>query len=345
MKNYTSGKSFRLVFAMVLAMSMVLCSVAALANDTITLVWYPNESAADYEPAREEFYSLIAEATGKNVVERLTTDYAIAIEAVAGGTAQICFMGAQGYIEARNKSENVMPLFVNSGASGTLDDAIYYSWICVPTENAGNYMADGEYTIEGIQGQKISFVSNSSTSGFKVPTNAILALFSQTEEWKDIDVDDLIEGGRNHFFAEVLFGGSHQGSAVNILSGKADLGTVCDTEMAPYMVLVSGEESQVGSVYEVKADASAPFDTLVGKQMTIIKSVPVLNGPFVYNAGTLSEEDVNAIQALFTSDMVANNPQIFVSSDSGLVGMFKKTAGERFVMVDDAWYNPIREMR
>jgi len=77
MKNYTSGKSFRLVFAMVLAVSMALCSVAALANDTITLVWYPNESAADYEPAREEFYRLIAKATDKNVVERLTTDYAV----------------------------------------------------------------------------------------------------------------------------------------------------------------------------------------------------------------------------------------------------------------------------
>lgn len=62
----------------------------------ITIVWYPNESAADYEPARAEFGKLVEQATGKKVEHRLTTDYAIAIEALASGTAQICFMGAQG---------------------------------------------------------------------------------------------------------------------------------------------------------------------------------------------------------------------------------------------------------
>ena len=64
--------------------------------DTITLVWYPNESAEDYDVARSEYARLIEEATGKKVEQKLTTDYAIAIESLANSTAQICFMGAQG---------------------------------------------------------------------------------------------------------------------------------------------------------------------------------------------------------------------------------------------------------
>ena len=307
--------------------------------DKIVMVWYPNESASDYEPAREEFGRLISEATGKEVEQKLTTDYSIAIESLANGTAQICFMGAQGYVEAKNKNDAVQPLFVNSGASGTLDDAIYYSWLCVNKEEAGNYSG-----LDDIQGKRMSFVSNSSTSGFKVPTNSIINHFGQQDRWKNITADDLIEGSDDGFFTEVLFGGSHQGSAVNLLTGKADVAAFCDTEMAPYAVLAAGEESRNGSVYAIRDGASAPFDTMIGREFTIIQSTPVLNGPFAYNAETLSAEDVQKIQTRMTSEEVTNNPQIFVNKDSGLVGMFKKTGQEQIVLVEDAWYNPIREL-
>lgn len=313
--------------------------------DTIVMVWYPNESAADYDAAREEYGRLIEEATGKKVEHKLTTDYAIAIEAVASGTAQICFMGAQGYVEAKNKNDAVMPLFVNSGESGTLDDAIYYSWLAVNTGDESQYaVGEGEYSMDNIAGKKVAFVSNSSTSGFKVPTSSIITYFSQKEEWKDITSDDLIEGGSGMFFSEVLFGGSHQGSAVNLLSEKSDIAAFCNTEMAPYANLVSGEENKMNAVYEIKADASAPFDTLTGRQFVIIQSTPVLNGPFAYNAETLNADDVQKIQELFTSEEVAQNPLMFVPADSEEIGMFKKKGNEKFLLVEDSWYDPIREL-
>jgi phosphonate transport system substrate-binding protein len=311
----------------------------------ITVVWYPNESAADYESARQEYANLITKATGRQVENKLTTDYSIAIEALANGTAQICFMGAQGYIEANKKSADVKPLFVNSGASGTLDDAIYYSWLSVNKGDEANYMKDSKYSIEGIEGKKISFVSNSSTSGFKVPTSNIIALFSKTDKWKSITADDLIEGGKDKFFSQVLFGGSHQGSAVNLLSKKADVAAFCDTELAPYSKVASGEENKTGAVYEIKADATAPFDTLKGKQFVIIQSTPVLNGPFAYNAKTLGADDAKKIQDLFTSDEVAANEKMFIPKGSKFVGMFKKSDKEHFVLVEDSWYNPIRELQ
>lgn len=330
--------------AAILTVSMAVPMAAAAPADTITVVWYPNESAADYQAARDEFGKLITEATGKAVENKLTTDYAIAIEALASGQAQICFMGAQGYIQARDKNTAVMPLFVNSGASGTLDDAIYYSWLCVNQGDEAQYQNGDKYSIAGIQGKRMSFVSNSSTSGFKVPTSNIIAFFGAQDAYKGLTADDLVEGGSGMFFSEVLFGGSHQGSAYNLLSGAADVAAFCDTELSPYALLASGTENHPGAVYTVKADATAPFDTLTGKSFVIIQSTPVLNGPFAYNSETLSAEDAQKIQQRFLADDVTQNPQIFVVKDSGYVGMFKKTNAEHFVLVDDAWYNPIREL-
>lgn len=310
----------------------------------IIMVWYPNESASDYEPARNEFGRIMAEATGRPVEHKLTTDYAIAIEALASGSADVCFMGAAGYIEAKNKNPEVGPLFVNSGASGTLDDAIYYSWMAVNKGTEDAYKDGDKYAIDNIQGKRMSFVSNSSTSGFKVPTTGIIDHFKTTGQWANITVDDLVEGGSNKFFSEVLFGGSHQGSAFNLLSGKCDVAAFCDTEFAPYGGLKEGEENKAGAVYAVKEGASAPFDTVIGKEFVVIRSTPVLNGPFAYNPENFSDEEIQSIRDAFTSDEVASNPQIFVVKDSGYVGMFKKTADERIVLVDDSWYDPIRTM-
>ncbi len=312
-------------------------SAAPVSDEPLVMVWYPNESASDYAGARDEYARLVQQATGRTVEQRLTTDYSIAIESIAGGTAHICFMGAQGYVEAKNKNQAVLPLFVNSGASGTLDDAIYYSFLAVKEADQAEYAS-----LDSLEGKRMSFVSNSSTSGFKVPTSSIITHFIQTEKWKNMSVDDLIEG--DGFFSEVLFGGSHQGAAVNLLTDKADVAAFCDTEIAPYASVVSGEENKTGSIYAIKDGASAPFDTMIGEKFAIMSHIPVLNGPFVYNSEALSPEEVQKIQELFLSDEVANNNKIFVNPDSGDVGMFKKTDKERFLMVEDSWYDPIREM-
>ncbi len=120
-------------------------------TDTITLVWYPNESAEDYQAARDEVGKLIEKATGKKVEQKLTTDYAIAIESLSNGTAQIgCCMGAEGYCQAKTANDAVNLLFVQSGESGTLDDALYYSFFAVKSENADEYKNGDSYSIDNI---------------------------------------------------------------------------------------------------------------------------------------------------------------------------------------------------
>lgn len=311
-------------------------------SDKITMVWYPNESGNDLKTARDAIGEAIEEMTGKKVEHKLTTDYAVAIESIANGNAHLAFMGAQGYIEAKNKNEKIEPIVVPSGKSGTIDDAVYYSWLAVKKADADKYKSNGDYTIDNIVDSKFSFVSSSSTSGFKVPSSDIIAYFSKMDQWKELTPDDLMEGGK--FFKEVLYGDSHQGSAVNLLSGRAEVAAFCDTCVGNYVEIAEGDVNKVGSVYKVKDDAAEPFNTVLGEEFTLINVTPVLNAPFVANTKALSEEDFKKIQEAFVSDEVSNNEKIFVPDGSEEKGLFKKTAEEKFVIVDDAWFNPIREL-
>lgn len=339
---------------LVLLMTMILCAIFlaacnseegaanAKSNDPLVMVWYPNESGSEMAGARDAFGKIFEEATGRKVEQKLTTDYAIAIESIASGNAQVAFMGPQGYIEANNKSADVQPIVVPSGSSGTLEDAVYYSWLAVPKNKADEYKVNGEFAIDTIAGKKFSFVSASSTSGFKVPSSSIIAHFTKQDAYKALTQDDLIEA--NALFPEVLFGDSHQGSAVNMIMGRADVAAFCDTCVSAYVDLVEGEANTAGAVYRVKDDAAAPFNNLPGEEFVLISATPVLNSPFVVNTSALTEEEITKLTELLISDETTNDPTIFVPKDSGEIGLFYKSGDERFVKVEDAWFDPIRKL-
>lgn len=311
----------------------------------LVFVWYPNESGEDLKGAREAIGAVIEKATGRKVEHKLTTDYNIAIEAIASGQADLSFTGAQGYIAAHNRNPKVMPMFVSSGESGTLDDAVYYSWFNVLPENAGMWQKDGKYTIDPMVGKRMSFVSNNSTSGFKVPSSVIIEHFKNDPQWKDLTAEDLMEGGKGKFFSEVMFGGSHQGSAVNLLTNKADVAAFCDGCVANYVELKEGEANRPGAVYKVRDDAADPFTNLKGKEFVVISVTPVLNAPFSVNTDKVDQATIDKLIEVFTSDEVANNEDIFIPKGSEKKGLFSKKSGkERFVPVDDSWFNPIREL-
>jgi phosphonate transport system substrate-binding protein len=307
----------------------------------ITVVWYPNESSNDFEPARQEYGRLITEATGREVIHRLTTDYVIAVESIASGAADIgARWGAVGMMEAQQRNPAVMPLIVNSGASGTLDDAVYYGWFAVRKGEEDQYASGNSFSIENIQGKRMSFVSNSSTSGFRVPSANIFRHFGEKAEWSNIDEDDLLGLSRTPFFSEVLFGGSHQGALFNLLDGRADIATVCDTCVDAYIELVSGSHNSVGAIYSIQQGAAAPFDGMGGQEFILIGIAPVLNGPDVYNPQNLSAEEIEAIRAILTSDEAANNPLFF--GEAGDFALLPKSGDMRFVVPDNSWYDPLR---
>lgn len=310
--------------------------------DTITMAWLPNSAGEDFKEARVEIGQVIEKATGKKVEHKLTTDYAITIEALASGNAQIAWVGAQQYIEAHAKNDKVLPLLVNSGSSGTLSDALYYSRIVVKKQNGEHYKSGSGYSIDNIIGTKMSFVSTSSTSGFKVPSAAIVTHFSKMDQWKNLKQEELLQGGSGKLFSQVMFGGSHQLSLVNVLTGKAEVAAVDDIDVISYVELAEGKDNAPGAVYTVKKGAAAPFDKLAGAQFTVIQATPVLNAPIVVNTGVLSQKTLDAITAALTSDAVTKNPKIFLPKDSKGKGFFNQP--QRFLKVEDSWFNPIREL-
>jgi phosphonate transport system substrate-binding protein len=307
-------------------------------TSTINVVWYPNESSNTHEEIRAEVGRLIEQATGRKVEHKLTTDYTIAIEAITSGSADIAMaMGAVGYIEAKNRNPQVNVMFVNADKNGLLDEAKYFAWLCVNIENADEYRSGNTYSIDNIKGKKMSFVSNSSTSGFRVPTSSIIAHFTSD----NLTEDDLLPDGK--FFSEVYFGQSHQGSTINLITGNADVAAFCDIELQSYIDIKSGEENTVGAVYAVKEEADAPFDQYAGKEFVVIASTPVFNGPNAYNPQNLSNDEIEAIIALFTSDEVANNEIIFYdSSVEGTMGLYRISSSKGYARVDDSWYDPYR---
>jgi len=307
-------------------------------TNPIIVVWYPNESSDTHAEIRAEVNRLIEQATGRKAEERITTDYTIAIQSIASGQADVAMaMGAVGYIEAKNQNPEVDVLFVNSDKTWGLDGAKYYSWLCVSIDNADQYASVGSYSIDNIRGKKMSFVSNSSTSGFRVPTSSIIAHFTSD----NLTEDDLLPDG--NFFKEVYFGQSHQGSTINLITGNADVAAFCDIELQAYIELVSGEENTVGSVYRIKADADAPFDVHSGKEFLVIASTPVFNGPNAYNPLNLSADEIKAIRDLFTSEEVASNELLFYDADvEGAFGLYKKGSSYGYVLTTDSWYDPYR---
>lgn len=311
-------------------------------SDVIEIVWYPNESGNDMKGSRDAIAKVIKEATGKEVKHHLTTDYAIAIETLVNNNAALAFMGAVGYIEANEGNDAIQPVVVPSGPSGTLDDAIYHSWLAVDVDRQDEFKVDGEFSLDTIVDKKMSFVSNSSTSGFVVPSTTIIEYFAENGEYPDLTPEDLMEGGP--FFSQVLFGNSHQGSAVNLINGSADVAAFCDNCVENYIELVEGEENRVGSIYRVKEDATEPFNTVVGEEFILMNVTPVLNAPIAANLEVLDAEDFKKIQEALASDETANNEEIFVPEDSDASGLFSKSDQERFIPVEDDWFNPIREL-
>ena len=88
-------------------------------------VWYPNESTPEFAEARSAFIDVVEEVTGREVREQLTTDYAIAIEALVNENAAFSWFGGEGYVQAHAREPAILPL-VTASPTDSLDDAKYY---------------------------------------------------------------------------------------------------------------------------------------------------------------------------------------------------------------------------
>jgi len=207
----------------------------------------------------------------------------------------------------------------------------------VNKDKADQYKKDGKYDIDKIKGQKASFVSTSSTSGFAVPTDEIQKHFKLKNK------DDLSEGGK--FFDKVLYGSTHPGSAINLLKGDVDVAAFDDIDLTPFLKVSEGSYDKVGSTFKVKDDADAPFSEFKGKELVNISVLPVQNGPFVVNTKALSKKDTDAIAKHFTSKDITNNKDLFSDGKGKTPTLWQKKSDKMTLLkVTDDWYKPTHEL-
>ncbi len=329
---------------MVIAVSLLLAALftSCAQQKTITMAWLPNNSGDNEKAMRAEFGKVISEATGCKVIDKLTTDYNIAMAALESGDAQLGYFGPFEYITGHTRNSNIISLVIESGNSGTISDAMYFSRLLVKKGNEGKYRSGKTYSIDNIAGKKISFVSTSSTSGFNMPSAAILANFHKMGKWQNLKKDDLMQGGAGKFFSQVVFSGSHQLSLANLLKGNVDISAVDDIDVKSYLELTSGTDEQPGAVYRVKKDAVAPFTDLTGQEFVIIKVIPVINTPLEANASVLSRDNIDKIVTALTSDRVKDDPILFRPTNTSMAGLFMQP--HRFVKVSDSDYDTMRQI-
>ena len=306
-------------------------------DDPIVIVLYPNESGSEFAAVHEELERLIYEATGRPGEVMLTVDYNIAIEAIAQGAADLAFMGPTGYIVASEQNPNVRAMFVSSGPSGTLDDAVYYSFLAVREED-GHLWEDGAggYDLSLLEGESMSFVALTSASGFVVPTMGLDSLGFLPD---GVMAEDHF-GIAGPFFSEVMMGESHQGSAFNLVTGQTNVAAFFNMESV--FEHYDGPVNEAGMVYAVRQNAEAPLDSVEGELMRIIKSITVPNAPFVANLDTLTEGEVEAITEMFTSDVVTYNENFFSPDQDRVVGFITRTDQERYLRVPEYFFDDLR---
>lgn len=305
-------------------------------NDSIKIVFLPNESNESLKNSREEFAKIIEKATGKKAEIITTTDYNIAIENIISGKAQIAYIGGEAVLNASERTKDVQAVLTNAGASGTIEDSLYYSFIAVRGEDAENYKTNGEFNLKKIQGKTMAFVTNSSTSGFKVPGREIIKEFNIEK------LENILEP--NKIFSKIIFGNSHPGTQVILFKKDVDVATFAIPKSMTIYELISGEENKAGATYKVKIGAVAPFSNFVGSTFTVIKSIPVLNGAITFNVRTLSKDNQEKIKKALMSKETTDNPAIFSGKESKIRGLFLKSNDNvGFVETNNKWYEKLRE--
>ncbi len=101
----------------VLALFAAAAAFASGSKEALTFVWIPNDSVPEAKTFRTAIDKVISDAIGRPVVDKLTTDYNIAIEAMATDNAALAYFGGLQYVQTHQKNAKVIPLVTNSGDS------------------------------------------------------------------------------------------------------------------------------------------------------------------------------------------------------------------------------------
>lgn len=285
--------------------------LASLPNDGGEMSDYTSYVIIEMNKALEPF-----NATVKYVA---CDDYSVVSEAILSGTAHIGTPSGATFTKAHLENNNVIPMFVQA-TNGNLSDPAtgYPAFIGTHIDNKADFEGlSKEEALKSLKGKTFSFVSATSTSGRLIPTQTLWDVFGPDGSG-DINARNQVyeitedAGG---LFKEVQFGGNHPGSVELIINKKVYAGAFCCEYAAEHE----------DDIY-------------------IISETQVPPGPYWVNSENMPQEHIDAIAAHFvaltpenaTEGMFSKTPEV---SDDGALGL-----NDRFVAVDDTFYNFLKEM-
>lgn len=306
-------------------------------EEKIILGFLPNEAGAEWDDYRNGMAAEIEIATGKEVEVRTTDSYEALIDAILAGEIDVAYSGPNQYVVAKDDpmgGEKIQPLTVNAGER-KLSKAGYPGWIATKKDSdlhkeikaAGigdDLTAGGKDEIERIKmlrNKRFSFVSPSSSSGFKVPRAILYSVFGPNGTGEIQNKDDFANPQKIDFM-EVVFSptSDHQGNINSVVNGNVDAGAFC----CDYF-------GQKG----VDAKSIKEFYVLA------YRTVP--NGPIWANVEALGEEDAAKISEHFAELTIENASELGKKMWTGeKTYLTNETDG--FVNVDDSFYDIIRQM-
>ncbi|MGL4862032.1 MAG: phosphate/phosphite/phosphonate ABC transporter substrate-binding protein [Cetobacterium sp.] len=305
-------------------------------GDKLILGFLPTEGGAEFEGFRDGLAAEIEKATGKKVEVRTTDSYEALIDAMIAGEMHLAFSGGNQYIMAKDdeKGKDNIEVVFTYGPNGDKEQAGYQGWITTKKgsklhqeiKSAGigdDLTPEGKDEMERIKflkGKRFSFVSPTSSSGFKVP-RAILNTTFGIEGTKDITNKDDFANPQRVKFMDITFSptGDHQGNINAIFNESVDAGAFCEG------YFVNGVDAKGIEDFYVLARRVVP------------------NGPVWVNVEAIGSDNLNKIKVHFKNltyeKASEKGKQLWTSK-----GTLLKDKTESFLLVDDGFYEILRQM-
>ncbi|WP_257203227.1 phosphate/phosphite/phosphonate ABC transporter substrate-binding protein [Corynebacterium cystitidis] len=265
---------------------------------TITFAAVPSESSTSLESSFENITTLLEQETGAHVEFQNASDYAAVIEGMRAGQIDIASFGPFSYVIAKDSGVSM-----KAAASPTHDPNEAPSYTSLAYVKSDNNDIN---SLEDLEGKKVCFVDQASTSGYLIPMKGI------ADAGLDMEAD-----------MEQVLSGGHDASLLTLDSGNCDVAFAHDTMLATL------ENSG-----QVEAGALKP----------IWESDPITEDPLSVNFDTLGEETANQVMEILRTK--ANKPALVEAGicESEEACVLPEEIEYGYVEVTDADFDAIREI-
>lgn len=278
-------------------LSLTACG-SETSGETITFAAVPSESSTSLESSFENITKLLEQETGATVEFQNASDYAAVIEGMRAGQIDVASFGPFSYVIAKDSGVNM-----EAAASPTHDENEPPAYTSLAYVKSDNNDIQG---LEDLEGKKVCFVDQASTSGYLVPMKGFM------DAGLDMETD-----------LEQVLAGGHDASLLSLDTGNCDVAFAHDTML---MTLENSGQIESGAV------------------KPIWESDPITEDPLSVNFESLGEETANQVMEILRTK--ANKPALVEAGicESEESCELPEEIEYGYVEVTDADFDPIREI-